>query len=190
LLAALAFSAILLAALGFAGHRLRKSFAGGVGLHAEIALSPYPANPLCWLALTAEIQGEEYIATAYTAAPFPSLLPAAHCPPAWSTVTEAPLQPVRGARPSAERIPLGEFRRPSRELAALAQSCRARAFLRFARIPLWANSGKDKFIGDLRFSRGRSLGFSDIRFGEEGEKCPSGEAPWIGRFFRDLPEHP
>lgn len=142
----------------------------------EIAAQPAPANPFCWTILAAGFHGEEYRAAAFTAAPWPSLVPATAC--------RAQLRRRAGLLPfgkaSASRIPLGEFRGTRGQFNEIVKSCRARAYLRFARIPVWESSGTKHYLGDLRFDRAFSLDET----GDSGapEECLAFEPSWVGRF--------
>ncbi len=182
LLAAFSLCALFFGVLGFAEVDLRSKFSRELVSTGEVALTPFPGNPFCWHALTAEIRGENYIASAWIAAPFPFVVSASRCPRLQDVKTLADLQPISGAVSSPGRIPIGEFRGTRFELEELSRSCRAKAFLRFARIPFWKQSDAGKFIGDLRFSRENTHSFSDISYGDM-EKCPVSEPPWIGRFY-------
>ena len=142
----------------------------------EIVAQPAPANPFCWTVLAAGFQGPNYRAAAWTAAPWPSLVPATAC--RGQLRSRSDLTPFGEA--NAARIPLGEFRGTRAQYDQIVKSCRARSFLRFARVPVWELVGSKHLLGDLRFDRAFSFG----ERGDSGapEACVSFEPPWVGRF--------
>lgn len=145
----------------------------------EIAGTSHPGNPFCWTVITAGFEGDTYRASAYTAAPWPSLVPAQACVNLFRGNDSVQKSSEEA---TAARIPLGEFRGTKEEYNKIIQSCRVRAFLRFARIPFWQVQGENSFVSDLRFGGRRSLNFAELSSSGE-EPCPRFEPPWIGRFY-------
>jgi inner membrane protein len=152
---------------------LKRAFAGE---GTEIAAQPAPGNPFCWTILSAGFKGTEYRAAAWTAAAWPSIVPASSCRSQLRSGTE--LKPFGEA--TAARIPLGEFRGTRAQYDQIIKSCRARSYLRFARIPYWETNGTKHHLGDLRF--GATYGFGEQTNSGEPEVCLSFEPPWVGRF--------
>jgi inner membrane protein len=148
---------------------------------AELALHPFPANPLCWSALRASLNETEYRAEAFTIAPFPFLFPVGRCPNLLGASITAPLAPsLETGSPGVKY--LGAFSAPRSELEALSQDCRMNAFLRYARIPFWKKFNGGWIVGDLRYDREEGLGFTELFLPPEPVNCPRGVPPWIGRF--------
>lgn len=146
----------------------------------DIALTPLPANPFCWNVHTLELSDEHYITRQGTVAAFSRFLGAAQCPKIHklrSTSTSIPLIPVP-APPRPEVLWTGQFEAPLRELHELInQSCTARAFLRFSRIPIWAKTTDGAVIlKDSRFD------FTEVRI-EKNEKCPDHVPNWTTPFI-------
>lgn len=148
---------------------------------AELALHPFPANPLCWSALRANLSETEYRAEAFTIAPFPSIFAAAKCPNLLEPVITAPLA-ADPAINSPGIKSLGAFTAARAELEKLSQDCRMNAFLRYARIPFWKKFNGGWVVGDLRYDREEGLGFTELFLPAEPVICPQGVPPWIGRF--------
>ncbi|MGZ3700552.1 MAG: metal-dependent hydrolase [Bdellovibrionota bacterium] len=165
---------LLFGVLSWAELGLKTVFAGE---GAEIAAIAAPGNPFCWTMLSAGFSGNEDRAAAWAAAPWPSLVPASACPVLLRSHTG--LIPLEGSSTPA-RIPLGQFRGTRAQYDQVVKSCRARAYLRFARIPVWKIDGEKDQLGDLRFGSAFSFGID----GEAGpaEICPIFEPPWVGRF--------
>lgn len=168
---------LAISVFAWAQARVRPAFAAE---GAEVVVQSHPANPFCATVFTAGLRGDQYRATLWTAAPFPSLVPAGACRRFHADEMSAGLRPIEGAENSAGRVPVGEFVSTKAELERLAATCRGRAFLRFARVPFWfQDTGRDYF-GDLRFDRGRGASFAEVAL--DGP-CPRRDPPWKGRFF-------
>ncbi len=73
-----------------------------------------------------------------------------------------------------------QFVAPLAELERLyRQSCRARVFLRFARLPFWTElPGTGLVLGDLRFDREPGLGFAELVVDRANDSCPPAIPPW------------
>lgn len=135
-------------------------------------LTPLPATPWCWSALSLERHGSEYRVVSANVTPFPSLFDAADCPDPSLRSRTAPTVRV-DAPPSRAVRYRGQFVGDVSGLRALArEDCRARAFLRYARAPFWTAS----VIGDLRYDRERGLGFAELALGDR--HCPRAVPPW------------
>ena len=153
----------------------------GTRLH-DIALTPYPANPLCWSLWTIESQRGWYFARHGIYAAAPNMLGASECPEfRTSPGTTFPLVPVPGpSRP--ELLWSVQFQAPLGELQRLAKdSCQTAALLRFARVPAWTKVAEGKTtIGDLRFDRGPGKGFARVTVPTKGadENCPAHVPSW------------
>lgn len=182
---AFALLAAMFGSFAWAELGLKRAFAadpGGAGeteKPREIAALASPGNPFCWTVLTAGFRGATYRAEAWTAAPLPSLVPASAC----KRFLRAPLPPLDAPATTA-RIPLGVFEGTRAEYDSIVKGCRARAFLRFARIPYWKLEGKHPMLGDLRFDRGFSFSLPapDAPPAPGGEPCPKLEPPWVAPF--------
>jgi len=145
----------------------------------DIALSPLPADPLCWtlIAVQTNAAGELVLRRA-TYAPFPSLYAAGLCPEQAERVT-TPLAPVAAPGDASTRWE-GEFRAPLARLRSLARErCDAAAMLRFVRTPFWAQTDEGTVLGDLRFDRNDRLGFAELRLAPPGAPCPPLLPPWL-----------
>lgn len=146
----------------------------------ERALTPNPANPLCWDVMLALTDDSRYLVRHGTWALAPSLMPADRCPGRglFKNIT-APVTPMAAAN-TAFVFWHGEIVMPRRQLADLAAAnCQAAAFLRFARVP-WALERSDTWIvGDLRYDREPELGFAEIELQPGRARCSAHLPPWI-----------
>ncbi|MBI2898295.1 MAG: metal-dependent hydrolase [Deltaproteobacteria bacterium] len=142
----------------------------------DLALTPLPANPFCWSAVSVTIDGGDLVLRRATIATWSSLLDASRCP-SFATETTAPLRPVDDEGDAAIRWE-GVWRAPLSELVELAQEdCEIAAFLRFARAPFWLRRREGIVIGDLRFDREQPLGFAELH-SQPGHGCPAWVPPW------------
>ncbi|MEW6057853.1 MAG: metal-dependent hydrolase [Bdellovibrionota bacterium] len=185
-------AAIAWIALSFAGSRMAKTQINALLKNIapqtqvlDLVLSPYPSNPLCWSLFTVEKAQDNYITRRAVYAPLPKFMGAAECPPNRSTETTVPLRP--SSLPNRPHVVWsGEFKGGIAELANLSQSnCQARAFLRFARVIAWDASGPGYVVlSDLRFDRGKELGFSEMGIDLSEKTCPKNLPPWVGALMR------
>jgi inner membrane protein len=148
----------------------------------ELISTPAPGNPLCWSLLAVHASSGDYVVRQATASVWPSLVAAPDCR-SMNEGQTAPLLPssLVGAAAPRDRLVWGrEFRAPRAELARTRQqSCVARAFLRFARVPFWIWEGdRATLIGDLRFDRSSAVEFAELVLVPEAP-CPRHEPPWI-----------
>jgi inner membrane protein len=147
----------------------------------QLALTPGPANPFCWLMVSAHQAGADYVAriARYSTAG-----------PGWDqrlcetrlipTERTAPTRPV--SLPEAPGLRwYGEFRAPLQELRTLAgERCGVAAFLQFSRNPFWVRETRPAhgwIVGDLRFDRKSELEFSEIDDSRTWS-CPSMAVRW------------
>jgi inner membrane protein len=156
---------------------------GDPGLQlADLVSTPFPGNPLCWSVLALTHSEDEYVVRQAVASGWPALFSVTRCRPMNDGQT-APVVPASlgGAAPDGARLAWGpEFRAPRAELAQLrAESCVARAFLRFARVPFWIQRGeRASLIGDLRFDRSSAIEFAELPLVPDAP-CPRHEPPWL-----------
>lgn len=156
--------------------------------HGELALTPMPANPFCWMAIDSKISGETYSATISTIAPWPTIFTARECNARLGEGFTAPMQ-IPGeeiAEVSEKQKIIAQFTAPTSELEQLQKNCVANAFLRYARTPFWKWEKNGFIIGDLRFDRDRSVSFGELFVSQESSSCPSFLPPWEGRFWKQL----
>lgn len=146
----------------------------------ERALTPNPANPVCWDVMLVLTDADHYLVRHATWSLAPALMPADRCPGRglFRNLT-APLTPMADAN-TAFAFWHGEIVMPHRQLRTLAATnCQAAAFLRFARVPWTLERGGTWIIGDLRYDREPGLGFAEIELQPGGPPCPGRLPPWI-----------
>lgn len=135
----------------------------------DIVAVPAPANPGCWQVIVATLGTQPETEGIYRTrsgiyAPWPSWQSAQECPRlttdtlssvspqlAWGAKFEAPIEELRNIRD---------------------RDCRARAFLKFSRVPAWTRD----YLSDERFVRGPRFGKIPI---DTGLPCPRGLPGWI-----------
>jgi inner membrane protein len=138
----------------------------------DMALSAYPANPLCWSFATVARTGDNGAGTIHLRRGMlsiaPRLLPVSHCP-------------VRVAGPALEDAPpqiawQAEDRQPVASLRAQAAgNCRVNAWLRFARAPALA----DGVATDLRWGEPGGRNFTTMTLAPPaGTPCPHPVPGW------------
>lgn len=154
----------------------------------ELVSTPAPGDPLCWSLLAVQRSQRHYVVREAVASGWPWLSSAARCG-FMNDGQTAPVQPpaLGGPQPASldptanRRLVWGpEFRAPQDELASLRRdSCVARAFLRFARVPFWIRSGgRFTLVGDLRFDRSSAVEFAELPLALDAP-CPRFEPPWL-----------
>jgi inner membrane protein len=173
-------------ALGFAaaGRAARAGLARRLASEPEpaalhdVALTPQPANPLCWTAIAVQTTAAgELVLRRATLAPLPALFAARSCVPTVAAGT-APLGPPRAPDDAGVRWG-GEFRAPLARLRALARDhCEAAALVRFLRAPFWAERAGATVLGDLRFDGDEGLGFAEMALAPAPARCPAFVPPW------------
>lgn len=150
----------------------------------SLALTPLPANPLCFTSIYSQMSGDQYQATISQHAIFPNFYPVDRCPNFYPATITAPLQTPQTPTTNHERI-YGTFSAPLAELETLWQNCRIRAFFRFLRNPFWIRQDGGWLVGDLRYDRDAGVGFVEEFFPDSATSCVNWEPPWIGRFHPD-----
>jgi inner membrane protein len=153
---------------------VRASFPGAIAHDA--ALTPMPANPLCWSSVAVHSEGSRYVVRIGMLSLAPTILPASQCPPQLTGEPTAPLAPVPA--PASDRAAwVGQFAAPLADLRELAGGCHAAAYLRFSRTPYWIARDGALWLGDLRFDRDRALGFSELMVPGDAA-CPRNVPSW------------
>lgn len=110
----------------------------------DVALTPFPANPLCWMYASMERSDKWYLARRGIFSLAPDWMDVANCPSAF-----APLSAAARIHPGP-LVELAASRGDRRALQALYErDCHFRAWMRFARIPLH----QDRRAKDIRFER-------------------------------------
>lgn len=146
----------------------------------ERALTPNPANPVCWDVMLALTDADRYLVRHGTWSLAPSLMPADQCPGRglFKDIT-APVTPTAEAN-TAFVFWHGEIVMPRRQLGQLAAThCQAAAFLKFARVPWTLERSGTWIVGDLRYDREPELGFAEIELKPGTAACPERLPPWI-----------
>jgi inner membrane protein len=135
----------------------------------DMALSAYPANPLCWSVVTVAsdvAHGRYHLRRGFLSIA-PGVLPVAACPAR-----------IAGAIPAAARE-LAWVDDVRQDLGTLrkdyAASCHLRAWMRFARAPVL----DDGSATDIRWTPAGAPNFSTFRFAErDGAPCPHPVPGW------------
>lgn len=150
-LAAVAF-VLVQGAASHAGKQMVTAHLQGISPSSRLldaALTPFPANPLCWSFVTVERDdgAHSYRIRRGMLSLAPQMLPLASCPAAFSP-------PLAAASPA---IGLSFATESSlAQLRLLAANCHFHAWLRFARTPVLAGG----VASDARFTRGKDDNFS------------------------------
>jgi inner membrane protein len=150
----------------------------GRTLH-DLALSPAPANPLCWTAVAVSTAPSgEYVLEQLRFAAWPSLLAVERCP-AGPELGSAPNAAVAASDDVSLRVERRFVARQS-ELTRLARAhCEVSAGLRFFRAPFWLERAGSLVVGDYRFDRSEGLDFADLELTTEPGRCPEFLPPWL-----------
>lgn len=144
----------------------------------DLALTPLPANPMCWSLLAIQTEGDRYIVRRGVVALLPSVLAAAECPTRHHGATSAPLRPVP-LQESGELELSGQFEAPLAELRGLfSEHCGVAALLRFTRAPYWKQDDGFLIAGDIRYDRSPALEFAELRLPREPGRCPRFVPSW------------
>jgi inner membrane protein len=145
----------------------------------DAALSPMPANPLCWEVMLVQTDARDVTLRRAMLSLAPQVLTAERCGRRLEPQTTAVLVPV----PSPD-LPgwkwHGEVRTSRALLSELTkQDCRAGAAMRFIRAPYVASApGGGWILGDLRYDRERGLGFAEIAIQRGHGSCPAFVPAW------------
>lgn len=133
------------------------------GTLLDISTAPFPAHPICWQVSLSQVStdGALYRVRSGTLSLAPGLVAASKCP---SRTGESPLST------SSQWAWFSEFEGSVTDLKAHAKQCRAEAFLRFARMPVWTRTT----MTDARFFRGARFPHLDL----SSTECPSYVPPW------------
>lgn len=137
----------------------------------DMALSAYPANPLCWAVVTVardDARGSYHLRRGLLSVA-PGIDPVASCP-----------APVAGRAPADATPQLAWLTDTRESLAALrdlaAKDCHVNAWLRFARAP----SLQDGLATDVRWSPPGTWNFSTMDIAAQaGAPCPHPVPGWI-----------
>jgi inner membrane protein len=141
----------------------------------DVVRTPALGNPLCWSVIAIGTERDRYVARRSIVSLAPFVVSPRRCGSGDPRVTAAPLAAVESS--DGRVLWRSEFRAPLAELRALSKAhCDAAAFLRYARAPFWFD-GAQEVIGDLRFDRGRGLGFAGMALSKSGA-CPPHVPPW------------
>lgn len=144
------------------------------------ALTPLPANPVCWDVMLALADGDRYLIRHATWSLAPQWIPAQQCMQRdlFRNIT-APISPMAEANTDTV-LWHGEVIMTRAQIAALAAAnCEVAAFMRFARMPWILQRDGRTVIGDLRYDREPGLGFAEIELGEKSGGCPALIPSWI-----------
>lgn len=150
----------------------------------QLVATPMPSNPLCWSIIDVRTDAARTTLLVRTATVTlaPIFQPAATCASVMMGQPHAPMVSITGTDPSTELLASllwhAMFQAPLAELRALNQRCDGRAFLRFARVPIWSVLADRIDIGDLRYDRDPEQGFAEISLRRDETDCPPWPAPW------------
>ncbi len=153
---------------------------------AEVALSPLPGDPFCWLIIPIELDatGNAYYLRRGIAAALPWLSPVSRCPSFRSERGLAPMAEV--SEPDVRRYRWsGEHTGDFKELKNLAENhCQVRGFLSFSRVPFLVDRGDEWLVGDLRFDFDQRMSFAHFVFPKHPDTCPETTVPWTPPWHR------
>lgn len=144
----------------------------------DIALTPLPANPLCFTAIVTAIPepaGDRFIVRRGAIEVFDL---GVTCPRAESQGGTAPLAEV-ASRPPVEW--LGEIALSRSELREFAKRCDVGAAMQFYRAPFWVRDGETLTFGDLRFDRSPGPDFPEVTVdaaAPSAAECPRFVTNW------------
>lgn len=145
----------------------------------DLALSPAPANPLCWTAVAVSTTASgEYVLEQLRFAAWPSLITVESCP-AGTELGSAPNAAVAPSDDGSLRVER-RFVAQRSELSRLARAhCEVSAGMRFFRAPFWLERAGSLVVGDYRFDRSEGLDFADLELSPEPTRCPEFLPPWL-----------
>ncbi len=170
----------MLVAAGFVGLQGWASHSGRAQLAAylertgpasrllDAAMTPYPANPLCWsfIAVERNDSARSYRVRRGMLSLAPELLPLQACPAAFAQALTT--SSAASGLSSESEMSLANLR-------SMAANCHFRAWMRFARVPVLEGA----VASDARFSNGRGANFSDFKFAAfEDMPCSASVPGW------------
>ncbi len=136
----------------------------------DVILNPEPASPLCWIVARISIHDNLYQVKRGVLSLWPSVFPPNTCQLAKQSYNNIEEFEDIGA----QQVFWSEmYEVPLKNFEVLSRLCPARAWMRFARIPLFQNGG----YSDLRFSSRAMRNFSNIE-PTEIQECPPFIPPW------------
>ena len=151
----------------------------------DVIVTPFPADPTCWYAIVAHLDGDVYTARSGVVSAWPSIRSVMSCQEKMLDWGEgcAPKVPSDW-KDSEQFVWRGKFVGSRSEMERLRRNqCEVETFLQFSRAPYWVkvqDQGKETFLlGDLRFDRAKGMRWSKATVGELKE-CPRNRPPWIG----------
>ncbi len=154
----------------------------------DLILTPYPANPFCWGAITVEMSEEKthYFMRRGVIAAFPRLFSLEAC-------ERLGFVGKIGEFQSDPKLPqvhwMGQVKTDLRQLKNYQEnSCLAHEFLQFARAPYLVKEDKKINLIDLRFMRKSTPSFAQVVL-VDNPKCLSVPAPWVPPRSRELDEY-
>ena len=130
----------------------------------DVAMTPFPANPVCWMFASIERQAEQYRARRGILSIAPDWVAPADCPAAFAQLDKA-----SGKDGNALAIRVTHEGDTASLQSLYEQDCRFRAWMRFARIPYLLNWQ----ARDMRFDRSGD-NFTAIDLGS----APPVDCPW------------
>ena len=143
----------------------------------DVVVTPLPANPLCTSVITVERSAATYRVVTARVRSTSALGTVARC---GARDGAGPMFRASSRRSTSTVQWDTEWSAPHLELATLAlESCRARAALRFIRVPAWRTvDDSTVMLGDVRYGGGSGNGFSDIAVPRRSSVCPDAVPPW------------
>lgn len=135
----------------------------------DIAVSPLPLNPYCWIAHSASITGSDFVIRQANVSLWPERIPADKCNPLrneTSTVTSF-VSDSSVAWNQEYRTPLGLF-------SSYMSDCYFREWMKFARMPLIRNG----VARDVRFAFRGGRNFTNLIL-KPGRSCEEEGPPWV-----------
>jgi inner membrane protein len=144
----------------------------------QLTSTPAPGNPFCWSLISLSIQqNKDYVARVGIVSLAPSVFNPRQCYFRQKEAGLADLHPI--SLPTDPSIFwIGEYRRPLQEFLELQEnSCRFRALLKFARVPVWKKENGNWIAADLRYDQ-KEGGFTRTEL-DSRLPCPDSLPPWI-----------
>jgi len=131
----------------------------------EIATTTFPGNFFCHMGITIEMKGSQYIVHKGATSIAPGLFSHRECAEYAKSTNVTAFMSAPDYSSNKKVVWLGKFEADINELKQLRKiDCDIADYLRFSRIPFWLWVGEKFVIGDVRFMRGRKMGFSGVEF--------------------------